>query len=285
MGKNVLRVANRGENQREGFDIRIVSYEEIHSIDQKDFDSLVEALDVRGGQRILDAGAGYGAVTREILRKHRDKSLSIYAVDISSVQLDRAVEHLKFELGEDVVSRSVVFELDSIVHLMCADCFFDRVAAKMVLHEIRREMQQTAVDELYRVLRPGGRLCVWDLMLDDETQGFFQRVIRKKDELAGFRYLEKYRYFLKETEFLDLIRRSGFENVQRYSEVRYELHTQTRLQPELGGSIAKLNEWHQYIRGEAANLAQSTRERLHYQDLGNDIVFVPPKAIYSAMRP
>jgi ubiquinone/menaquinone biosynthesis C-methylase UbiE len=230
MGKNVLRVANRGENQRQGFDIRIVSYEEIHAISQMDFDCLVEVLDVRDGQRILDAGAGYGAVTREILRKHREENLLIYAVDISSVQLQRAMEHLRFELGDDIVSRKVAFQQDSVVHLMCADCFFDRVAAKMVLHEIRKEMQQTAVDELFRVLKPQGKLCVWDLMLDDETQQFFQRVIRKKDELAGFRYLEKYRYFLKETEFLDLIRRSGFENVQKCSEVRYELHTQTRLQ-------------------------------------------------------
>ena len=52
-----------------GFDSRLVRYEDIHSITDTDFDELVKIIDAKQGDTILDAGCGYGAVTREILKR------------------------------------------------------------------------------------------------------------------------------------------------------------------------------------------------------------------------
>lgn len=51
----------------QGFDKRIVEYENIHSIKQKDFDKLIDAINPQQNEKILDAMAGYEAVAKGVL--------------------------------------------------------------------------------------------------------------------------------------------------------------------------------------------------------------------------
>lgn len=269
---------------RRGYDIRIVPYEEIHNIRPADFDALSRAVAAQEGDVILDAGAGYGAVTREILLRNPNSYLRFCDLDISGVQLERGIKELGGRFGASFVRERIRFEQDSILHTMCGDSSYDKAVAKMVIHELPRHLQLTGLQELYRMLKPGGKLVVWDLMLDEETQEFFQKVIGKKDELAGYDALVKLRYFLREDEWVDLLAAAGFKQIKKEADVLYELHTEKRLYRELRGERRRLDEWHDYIRKQVRRIPKSVRDRLSYADHGQDITFTPPKAIYSAVK-
>lgn len=269
---------------RRGYDIRIVPYEEIHSIRSQDFERLVRAIDPQPSDHILDAGAGYGAVTREVVLRSKRRDLRFCVLDISAVQLKRGIRSLQRELGKSFIEGHLRFLQDSLLHPDCDDSSFDKAAAKMVIHEIPRYQQLQALKEVFRVLRPGGKFVIWDLMLDYQTQDFFQDVVRKKDELAGFRYLARYRYFLREDEWIERLKDAGFTQVKKEADVFYELHTRKRLDSELEGDTNRLNAWHSFIRERVKQLPPEVVERLRYKDHGDDISFIPPKAIYSAIK-
>jgi ubiquinone/menaquinone biosynthesis C-methylase UbiE len=272
------------ELQGRGYDKRYVPYEEIHNIRDEDFESLVEAVDPEEGDYILDAGAGYGAVTREIVQRTKLKDLRFCLLDISSFQIQRGIKHLSDLFGEDFMKDRSEFLLDSVLHPNYQDNCFDKVVAKMVIHELPKRSQVPALKELYRVLKPGGKIIIWDIMLDDATQEFFQDVIRKKDTLAEFHYLAKYRYFLTEAEWTELLRESGFKRIERHADVLYDLHTSRRLFAELGGDRARLNQWHEFIRERVSQMPEEVLRRMNYKDDGDDIGFTPPKAIYTAFK-
>src|SRR4051812_47253283 len=77
---------------KQGFDTRIVSYEHIHSVDPKDFEKLIEAIDPQKDEVILDAMCGYGAVGKAVLEKQ--PAAEVFLVDESEVQIQRAMENI-----------------------------------------------------------------------------------------------------------------------------------------------------------------------------------------------
>src|ERR1051326_1545538 len=77
---------------KQGFDNRIVSYEYIHNIKPKDAKALIDAINPQPGQTILDGMCGYGAAGKAILK--REKNITMYFIDESSVQIKRAKKNL-----------------------------------------------------------------------------------------------------------------------------------------------------------------------------------------------
>lgn len=281
---NVFKRSNRVDaTQQKSFDSRIVSYEALHYVNSRDFDKLVEVIDPKEEQKILDAGAGYGAVTREILYRHLEKPLRFHLLDISAVQLERAVHELSGHFGHSRISK-MEFIQDSIVHPMCKDSFFDKVAAKMVIHEVPCELQPIAFNQMYRVLKPNGKLIVWDVVPDVDTQKIIRNIIRKKDQLAGFNYLADSRYYPTPCEWLKLFSSAGFEQVKREGNIKYELKSAERLSAEFAGDESKLYEWHHYIRSLVRQVPANILKKLGYEDYGSSISIQLPKAIYSAVR-
>src|SRR5258705_1653844 len=97
------------ECQERGYDIRVVPYEDIHSIRPMDFDALARAVDPQDGETILDAGAGYGAVTREILIRNPRLLLRFCNLDVSGVQLERGIAELVKQFGMSFVKDRICF--------------------------------------------------------------------------------------------------------------------------------------------------------------------------------
>ena len=77
---------------KEGFDVRIVSYEHIHRIKRKDEKVMLKAINPKPSQKILDAFCGYGAVGKNCLLK--ECNIYLYLDDESEVQIKRAKENL-----------------------------------------------------------------------------------------------------------------------------------------------------------------------------------------------
>ncbi len=126
---------------------------------------------------VLDAGCGGGA-TMESLRRHG----RVRGMELS----EKAVAYNR-EYGRDVVG-------GSIEELPFDDASFDLVLALDVIEHVRHDSR--ALEELHRVLRPGGALLVTVPALDmlwsahDVANGHYRRyttgALRGRVEAAGF---------------------------------------------------------------------------------------------------
>jgi ubiquinone/menaquinone biosynthesis C-methylase UbiE len=116
-------------------------------------------LGIGEGERVLDVGCGSGAVTRDIARRVGRGGLAV-GLDQSPALLAVARE-LAYEAG---VADRVEFREGSALRLPFPECSFDVVVAVTVLSHVPGG--DAAIPELVRVLRPGGRLGVFDLDTD-----------------------------------------------------------------------------------------------------------------------
>lgn len=103
---------------------------------------------------VLDAGTGPGTLARDIARSL--PQLQVYGIDLSEEMIGLARDHAKRERIEERVH----FDAGNIAHLPYADHSFDVVVSTISMHHWY-ELEQP-LRELYRVLRPGGRLWIYD---------------------------------------------------------------------------------------------------------------------------
>ena len=122
-------------------------------------DAYLGLLEIADGERVLDVGCGSGAVTRDIARRVGGGGLAI-GLDQSPALLSVA-RQLAQEAG---LADRVEFREGSALALPFPDRSFDVVVAVTVLSHVPGG--DAAIPGLARVLRPGGRLGVFDLDTD-----------------------------------------------------------------------------------------------------------------------
>ena len=106
-----------------------------------------ELLQPASGDDILDAGAGTGNVTR-LLAVPGARVIGIDFCAPALVQCRRKVPSAEFRQAD--MTKPLPFETAS----------FDKIACSVTLHFLEPERQQFAMQELLRVLRPGGHLAL-----------------------------------------------------------------------------------------------------------------------------
>lgn len=282
-----------------GFDYRIVEYEKIHKIKDEYFEELVDAVDPKPGDVVLDGMDGYGSVSKWISKRAEEQGFKpeIYTLDESKAQIDRARKNIP-DIDEQHIIQADIRETGF------PNEKFDSVVIKMGVHEVPKEEQEKLFTEIYRILKPGGKFVIWELALDEENQKIFQDIIRKKDELAGFDKLVKNRYFPRHEELQELFEKAGFVDVRDHYEIFYEPSTLGRKEElvskerkqlsEQKGEISEEDEEHLKQLGEekAEELTRYTRERIpenlrekmKYKDLGNDVQFQVKKIIMVGLK-
>ena len=107
--------------------------------------------------KVLDAGTGPGTLAREIARSQ--PQLQVYGIDLSEDMIRLAREHARREQLEERVH----FATGNVAHLPYPNDYFDLVVSTISMHHWY-ELEQPLRD-LYRVLRPGGRLWIYDFRL------------------------------------------------------------------------------------------------------------------------
>ena len=118
---------------------------------------LAAALGDLAGKTVLEVGCGTGDDAREIAGLVGPTG-KVVATDLSATMVDEA---RKRSVGSDL---PIDFRIADLAGLDFPDGTFDGAWAKLVLmHTVDIE---TALDELVRVLRPGGRIAVYDIDFD-----------------------------------------------------------------------------------------------------------------------
>jgi ubiquinone/menaquinone biosynthesis C-methylase UbiE len=108
------------------------------------------------GENLLDVGCGTGQLTRlaaELLKK-----------DGEVIGVDPSVEMLQVaKRNATKVHSKANFQLGVIESLPFENEHFDIVLSSMMLHHLPPDLKRTGLAEIYRVLKPGGRLMVVDV--------------------------------------------------------------------------------------------------------------------------
>ena len=116
----------------------------------------LRALGLRPGDRVLDAGSGFGRHAFELARQgYRVAALDVAAPELKSTRDTFAAMVEAGEIDEDRVLGVVCGDA---TQLPFADGTFDGVVASEVLEHVQDDVG--ALAELVRVLRPGGALAV-----------------------------------------------------------------------------------------------------------------------------
>jgi SAM-dependent methyltransferase len=149
----------------------------------------------------LDYGTGVGRAAFALAPLVR----RVEAVDDDPDVL-REAERLGAELGLSAIA----YQRADLRHLPYAGPVFDLVLCRMVLHRLLEPV--AALREMSRVLLPGGRVIVYDAVVDEATDRYFNELARLRQPSHWRHYrLEEYAAMFREAG----LRESGRAQVRR----------------------------------------------------------------------
>lgn len=158
--------------------------------------SIVDWVRPRKGERGLDAGVGTGNLAGLFVAEGIDMA----GVDQSKMMLKRC--NAKFP--------SVETKLGNFLAIPYLDHTFDFIVSSYALHHLTDEQKRLALDEMRRVAKPHGRICLADLMFEDEGHrtAYLDRLREQgQDERIG--WIERH-FFADRSALLDWFEREGY---------------------------------------------------------------------------
>lgn len=154
--------------------------------------------ELRPGEIVLDVGSGGGLDTIMAARRVRPDGLVI-GLDMLDEMCERGRAHAR-EAG---VERWTEFRRGEVESIPLEDASSDVVISNGVINLSPRKSR--ALAEIYRVLRPGGRMCVVDLIVDQDLP---PAVLGSSAAWAGC-----VSGALSERVFVRKLQRLGFEDI------------------------------------------------------------------------
>jgi SAM-dependent methyltransferase len=111
---------------------------------------------VAGGERVLEVGCGPGHLA---IRMARQLGLDVTGLDLDPDMIDVARENVARAAGDD--GRKLTFVVGDVASQPFLDGSFDLVVSTLSMHHWADS--SAGLSEIGRVLRPGGRVLLWDL--------------------------------------------------------------------------------------------------------------------------
>jgi demethylmenaquinone methyltransferase/2-methoxy-6-polyprenyl-1,4-benzoquinol methylase len=181
-------------------------------------DAMMDWLAPRPGQKLLDVAGGTGDISFRFLKRAGAGHATV--LDITEPML---VEGRKRAEAEDM-SESLNWVVGDAMALPFEDNTFDVYTISFGIRNVTRP--QEALNEAYRVLRPGGRLMVLEFsqlpnpMMQAAYDAYSFNVIPKMGKLIAndsesYQYLvESIRNFPDQDTFLEMVKFAGFGNAK-----------------------------------------------------------------------
>jgi demethylmenaquinone methyltransferase/2-methoxy-6-polyprenyl-1,4-benzoquinol methylase len=181
-------------------------------------DAMMDWLAPRAGQRLLDVAGGTGDISFRFLTRAGSGHSTV--LDLTEPML---VEGRKRAEAAQMAD-SLDWVVGDAMSLPFADNTFDVYTISFGIRNVTRP--QVALDEAYRVLKPGGRLMVLEFsqIPTPGMQWLYDRysfnVIPAMGQMIAndresYQYLvESIRQFPDQETFLDMVRKAGFEQAK-----------------------------------------------------------------------
>lgn len=154
-------------------------------------------MELKPGDRVLDLGCGAGWATRIVARmvaSEDSRSGQVLGLDVSDEMVRRArAQSREFE--------NIMYVWGSAAEIPWQEDFFDKVLSIESFYYYPD--QDKALDELMRVMAPGGRMFILINLYKDNPYS-----LRWVDELKVPVHV------LSEQEYLELLKKHGFTNVE-----------------------------------------------------------------------
>jgi len=173
--------------------------------------------DLKAGMTVVDLGSG-GGIDAFLSSKNVGPKGKVYGIDATPEMIHRARKTAR-ESGFD----NVEFRLGEIEHMPLPDGCADVVISNCVIN-LSPEKQQV-FDEAFRILKPGGKLAVSDIVLLKELPESLKGDMAAWSSCVSGAVLED--------EYLGAIKKAGFEQVKVEERAVYD-HEQ--LSSYLGGA-------------------------------------------------
>ncbi|HEX2283916.1 MAG TPA: class I SAM-dependent methyltransferase [Mycobacterium sp.] len=140
-------------------------------------DRLIEQAELADGLTVLEVGCGTGNVIVRARRAHPG---------VTAVGLDPDPRALARARRKADGLNGIRFEQGYVQKLPFADSEFDRVLSSLMWHHVPDEVKPEAAAEIFRVLRPGGRLHLVHIGGDmTANDGLAARLMMRNHHTAG----------------------------------------------------------------------------------------------------
>jgi len=167
----------------------------------------VALASIKEGETVLDLGSGAG-FDCFLAAKRVGKSGKVIGVDMTPEMLERArANAVKGNFS------NVDFRMGEIEHLPVADGTVDLVISNCVIN-LSPDKEQV-FKEAYRVLKPGGRVMVSDMVL--------AKVLPEKIRESVAAYVGCLAGAIMKDEYLGLIQKAGFTDIKVVGETHYPI--------------------------------------------------------------
>jgi ubiquinone/menaquinone biosynthesis C-methylase UbiE len=158
-------------------------------------------LSLKASDKVLDIGCGYGGLLIYLKRKVGFEK-SMEGLDCSELMVARATAEMKQRgLDSDINIRQGV-----ATKLPYPDNSFDVVLSTYVIKHLSDELAKEMLGEVMRVLKPGGRFCLWEAAPSKNRylQVFNLKLLKMGVSTAYLRTTEELRDCLEAAGFSDL---------------------------------------------------------------------------------
>jgi SAM-dependent methyltransferase len=124
---------------------------------------IFDSLDLRGDETVLDVGCGSGLLLNEAAQRlstGKATGIDIWSPHTGGGNYDLLMKNAQAE----GVAEKIEFKQADVRKLPFNDAYFDIIVSSGALHHISRERSdhELAINEMLRVLKPGGRIALWD---------------------------------------------------------------------------------------------------------------------------
>jgi SAM-dependent methyltransferase len=153
-------------------------------------DRLLDGLRLRGDERVLDVGCGHGLLligAAKRLPRGRAVGIDLWSkVDQGENSREATLANAKIE---GVADRVEVHNGD-MRELPFADASFDVVVASLSVHNVEsQEGRYQAVQEMTRVLKPGGEVALMEIFHVQQIAGYLHQSDMQDVRVSGPRFL------------------------------------------------------------------------------------------------
>ena len=166
-----------------------------------------DAVQLQAGETVVDLGSGAGN-DAFIAQRLVGQTGRVIGIDMTQAMIDRAQENAR-KLG----CENVEFRLGDIEQMPLDDAVADVVVSNCVINLVPDK--HAAFREIYRILKPGGRFGISDIVVTG--------VLPAKIQTAAEMYAGCIAGAVSKDEYMGIVARAGFVNIAVKKETVYAI--------------------------------------------------------------